>query len=340
MAADKKITIKDVAKMANVSVSTVSRVLNNAIDVNPNTRARILEIISKFEYKPNPAAKALVNKICRYVAVVVPNIYHSSISKIVQSIMNVCHENNFDVLLFDFCNNGVKERRFLQTLDDKLIDGIILITSTGEDSDIIQLASKLPTVAIERCVKSDIVDSVVCDEKKGMNLLVEHLTSYGHKKIAYINGLKESASAKRRLQAFLEATKRHDLLINPDYIVNSPWSLTGGRDVFTRLMKDGCDATAVICASDQIALGAIGAAYQLKINVPEQMSVVGFDNFEAGQVSVPPLTTLDYPSEGIGTYAATQLLRRINDMSVGCGEYVLDINILTRASVGSVGKID
>lgn len=333
----RKYTIRDIAARAHVSVSTVSRVINNAEDVNHNTRALVKELIREMNYKPNPAATALVGKSSRYVAVIVPNIHHSTISKTVQGIMKELQAEDFDVLLFDYDESVEKERHYYELLNRKMIDGLILITSIADETDIREISRKIPTVLIDRVIPGADIDSIVTDEDLGMELLVRHLVSLGHEKIGFINGEKGTSSADQRMESFRKAMTAEGLPLDDRHILHTSWSLTGGRDAFTRLMKNGCEATALIFASDQMALGALGAAYKLGLKVPGDISMVGFDNFKESEVSVPPLTTLDFPAHDVGTEAARCLLKKIG----GQGErqarkIVLPVSLLERDSAAPV----
>ncbi len=334
----KKYTIKDIARLANVSVSTVSRVLNDATDVNEKTRQNIKDIIEKVKYNPNPAAMALVNRKTKYVGVAIPSIHHSSISKTVQGIMRVLHEEGYDVILFDFDydESNALEKRYYETLDQKMIDGLIMITSVADDKDILITSNKVPTVLVERSIPESDITSIIVDENSAMLQIVDYLLRMGHQRIGFINGEKGTSSADRRLKSFEWAMKKRNLVVDADCVRHTKWSLHGGKDAFIELMSRQCQCTALVFASDQMALGAIGGAYEMQISVPEDISIVGFDNYEEGMVTNPPLTTMDYPSVEIGEIAARSVLEKIYDDQAEAKQYVLPLDILIRHSVKDI----
>ncbi len=335
----KHMTIKDVAAKTGVSVSTVSRVLNNAKDVNEKTRTKILQTIAEFNYKPNPAAKALVNQSNRFIGVLVPNLNHSVISRQVRGIMKEAQKNNVDVLLFDYDNDLSLEMRQLKLLSDKMLDGAIIITSIASDDSLLNLAKEMPIVLIECKLEGIEHDQVEMDDAYGMKLLINHLRSKGHEKIGLLMGEAGTNSADVRSSHFLKIMD--ELNVNypfREYLIDCPFSLMGGFYALQELVRNKPGVTAVIGATDQIAIGALGAAYQLGIKVPEQLSVVGYDNFDEGQISAPPLTTLSYPAERSGELATKYLFERINNPQKIIQKKVLPMFLLERMSVAAPRK--
>ena len=330
---NKRYTIKDIARMANVSVSTVSRVLNNASDVNDETRNRITRIIRTLNYNPNPAAMALVNRQSKYIAVVIPNVHHYAHSVMVQGIMDTMHEAGFDVLLFDYNESSEQEARYYSTLQKKMIDGIIMITSIAPDESIVSIAEKIPAVLIEREVDSPYADSVLIDEDDAMLKMVRYLKSMGHTRIGLINGEEGTTSAEYRSRSFRKTLSLEKLDFRPPCIQHTDWSLKGGKKALISLVDQGFDCTALICASDQLALGALGGAYEKNLHIPEDLSIVGFDNFEGGEISIPPLTTLDFPSREMGQMAANLILERIESNRTEPEKRILRAELLVRESV-------
>jgi LacI family transcriptional regulator len=225
------------------------------------------------------------------------------------------------------------EKRYFSFLDKKLIDGLIMIASIAEDWEILEMAKKIPTTLIERTIMDSDIDSVISDERCGMEQLIGYLVLNGHTKIGFINGEKGTSSADRRLKAFKVSMESAGLEYIEERVFHAKWSLNGGKETFIRMMENKCDVTAVICASDQMALGALGAAYKLGMSVPKDISIVGFDNFDEGEVSVPPLTTLKYPAFDIGVHAARCLIDRIGNNGKMAENYILPISLLERDSV-------
>ncbi len=332
----KKYTIKDIAKKAGVSVSTVSRAINNTDDINIETKYKINEIIKELNYNPNPAAKALVGRSSKYIAIIVPNIHHSVISKMVQGIMTKLEEYGFDVLLLDYNESREKEEYYCSIIDQKMIDGLIMITSIAKAEDILAISRKIPTVLIERIIESEDIDSVFIDEDSAMYQLLEYLKKKGHHNIGFINGEKGTSSAELRIKSYFESMNKLNLNYDENCIIHTNWSMLGGREAFNKLIKNKCECTAIVCASDQLAMGAIGAAYTLGISVPKNISILGFDNFDDGLISIPPLTTLDYPAYKMGEVAADCILEKIKDGRIKSKKIILPVSLIERDSVKSI----
>lgn len=333
MTENKKATIKSVAKLAGVSTTTVSRVLNESERVKPVTRAKVLEVMASMNYRPDPAAKALGGSKSHFIAMIVPNIINSSIIRIIQGVMEEIHSKEYELLLYDFNADARMEKQIFNELSEKIIDGIIMFTSLVSDSDIVKLSSNVPTVILEREVNGLNVDCLLADELVGMRILVNHLMSNGHRKVGLINGKRGTSTAKRRGEYFKAVMKENGLEITEKDIVDATWHYNSASDALRELLVKDNALTAIVCANDQIALGVLGVAYQLGIRVPEELSVVGFDNAEFGQYSVPPLTTLSHPAHQMGTLAASYLLDRIEDPSSTTVHRTLPLSLVERQSV-------
>lgn len=327
------VTIKDIARLCGVSVSTVSRVINHSPDVNEATRARVMQAIERMNYSPNPAAKALISKKSRLLGVIVPNLNHSVISRTVKGITQEAQKAGFDVLLFDYDNDPRIEVRQLELLGEKVLDGVISITSIAPAGLLLDLQQKLPLVLLERTLDGMELGTVQTDDDFGMKLLVSHLVELGHHTIGMLTGEVGTYSADRRTHYFLEHVSRFlpDFPVQ-DYLMDCAWSMQGGFVGLHELIRMRPDVTAVVCANDQIALGALGCAHQLGFSVPQELSIVGFDNFDESQYSVPPLTTLSFPAQRVGETAVKFLIERILNPNCPRHSRVLPLTLLQRKS--------
>lgn len=330
------VTIKDIAQMCQVSVSTVSRVINRSPHVNDTTRGRVLQAMERMNYSPNPAAKALISKNSRLLGVIVPNLNHSVISRMVKGIMQGAQRAGFDVLLFDYDNDPRIEVRQLELLGEKMLDGVISITSMAPAHMLLDLQDKLPLVLLERTLDGLELGSVQTDDDFGMKLLLSHLVELGHRRIGMLTGEAGTYSAGRRGRFFCGQMARllPDFPVR-DYLMDCDWSMQGGFVGLQELLRKQPDLTAVVCANDQIALGALGCAHQLGVRIPQDLSIVGFDNFDESQYSVPPLTTLSFPAQRLGETAVKFLLERIENPKSPKHNRVLPLTLLRRASTAA-----
>jgi DNA-binding LacI/PurR family transcriptional regulator len=332
------VTIKTVARESGVSISTVSRVLNNPDSVTYDKRARVLKAIESLRYVPNPVARALGNRKSGSIAIVVPTILNPFMSEVMTGVIEVLDEDSYDALLFDTNEQFERERLFKELLPSKMIDGAIFIGASGRELDFDPLSEKMPVALIARSELPDQVDSFIADEKQGMLRLVEHLYQLGHREIGHIGGAFGSTDAMRRFGFFKEALEELNLDWNSEYDAFSDWYIKGGHDAMLKLLKKQRRPTAIICATDLIALGALGAAHEAGVSVPGELSITGFDNGTSSPYLVPALTTLKYPNYRLGRLAARAVLRRMNTGHVKTLRKVIPVELIERKSTAAVPK--
>jgi LacI family transcriptional regulator len=330
--------IKDVAREAGVSITTVSRVLNNPDRVKRATRIKVQETIEKMNYRPDPIAQALVGQRGKYVAIMVPNLRNLAMISIIQGAMEELHVLGYEVLMYDFNSDARMEKQMIDMLLGKAIAGVIFFPSLATDEDLEKINNSIPLVVLERGTEDSEFDRVVVDEETGLRLLVKHLEGFGHKNIGMITGKAGTSIAERRKNCFRKVMSQQGFEINERWIIDTDWSMKGGADAFFELLSKDKDITGVICASDVIAQGVLGAAYQIGMNVPSDISVVGFDNIIEGELSVPPLTTLSYPTFQMGSIAARRLMEKISRRDSTPQSRVLPLSIVSRQSVAEPRK--
>jgi DNA-binding LacI/PurR family transcriptional regulator len=334
------VTITTVAKKAGVSISTVSRVLNNPDSVTLDKRQRVLESIEELQYVPNPVARALGSRKVGSIALVVPTILNPFMSEVMRGVIEVLDEDQYDALVFDANEQFDREKVFFEVLPQKMIDGAIFIGACGKELDFDALAEKMPVALIARSESPENVDSFIADEKQGMLRLVEHLYQLGHRDIGHIGGAFGTSDAMRRFTFFKEALSELDLHWSSEFSVFSDWYMKGGHDAMIKLLRKPERPTAIICATDLIALGALGAAHREGVKVPDQISVTGFDNAPSSPFLVPPLTTLKYPNYRLGRLAARAVLRRLRTTGgdVKRLDKVIPLELIERNSTAPVNS--
>ncbi len=334
----KPVTIKTVAERAGVSIATVSRVLNNPESVTEGKRARVAEIIDELQYVPNPIARALGNNRVETIAIVIPNITNPCLSVIVYGIMDELENAGYSALIYDTQEDADKTDRFIRNLPRKLISGVIIMTECGRSEPMREVARVTPMAVID-CPECDVpVDNFASDDAGGMLRLVQYLVDAGHTDIGLLAGDFTTASGPRRVRTFIDALETESVPYTKENVVTCGWSMSGGHAAFTKLMQRESPPSAVIAASDVIAIGALGAAHALGLRVPEDVSVAGFDNAPNGAFSVPPLTTLKYPGAGLGRMAARSVLRQLEDGVKPPVRKVLPLELLERKSCGPKRK--
>jgi len=310
-----KATIQDVAKYAGVSVATVSHVINNTHYVSPELSQRVDEAIRALNYQPNKLARALNRRDIPLLALIVPDIsnpYWSSFSRAVQDIADPCE---YSVIVCSSDGLYEREKRFLRSLSG-LIGGIIIHPYHVTLADVNQLiGGKIPVLILGDFISDEAQpqnwDQVASNNLESAQLVVEHLIGLGHRKIAFIQGPEGTPTSKRRLAGFLRALETAGIPVVDDLIVTGDYTHKGGYLAMKDLLNRHLRPTAVACANDLSALGALEAAKQMGLSIPQDLSIVGFDNIDEAALASPPLTTVHLSPRHIGKVAAETLIERM-----------------------------
>lgn len=307
-------TIKDIAREAGVSVTTVSRALNGYSDVNEKTRARIKKIAEELDYRPNALAKSLVMKKTRTIGVIISDLERNnakdSFSFEVLCGINVrANELDYDILLFSTNLNKQKQKNYSDLLRERNVDGAILQGLRIHDPYLKEVIErrKIPSVLIDIPVSGEWVGHVTTDNINGSRAAVQHLLSLGHRHIAMINGYEEASVSKERLSGYILALQEAGITYHPSYVYDGKFSEEGGGTSILRALEEHPEVTAVFCASDLMALGAIEALKETGRSVPGDISIVGYDDIPISSYCSPKLTTVWQDKYGMG-YQAAQLV--------------------------------
>ncbi len=318
-----RMTIKDIAQIAKVSPGTVSRVLNNKArgHMKLETKKRILEIIKELNYKPNLAARTLRKRQSKIVMVFVPDILNPFFTMVIRGIENAFMPKEYSLILFD-ANWDVRcnEKGYLKKLQKRhmsgLIDGIIV---GGFGIDVKPLLDPqwkhIPTVLITNDFNVEGFDIIMSDDYHGAYEAVQHLVELGHRRIAHIGGLKHpklTRGTEERRRGYCDCLRNFKIENREEYIVEDNYWMEDGYKAMNKLLRLKESPTAVFVASDFAAFGTIRAIVEAGLNVPEDISVVGFDDIVLSRLFVPSLTTVSQPIYKIGAKAASLLFKRIN----------------------------
>ncbi|GAA0342825.1 catabolite control protein A [Oceanobacillus oncorhynchi subsp. oncorhynchi] len=333
------ITIKDVAKKANVSIATVSRILNNKPGYTKETESKVLKVIEELGYHPNGLARGLINKRTHTIGVLVPKISSMLISGFLTGIEAAAHKYGSSVIVCHTELHGPKTTQYLNVLKEKQVDGIIYTSDllTEEHYQILKDMGK-PLVLLSSESHEFPVPYVKVNDRLAAYSATEYLIKKGHRKIGMISGLKEdSLAGQPRIDGFMQAMRAHQLPIKNEWIVPIGFKFEEGMKGFRQLVKQFPDITAVFAASDELALGILSAAYQMDIKIPDQLSVIGYDNLEIAEMSIPPLTTVAQPSEKMGKKAA-ELVFQMMVKKQPVESRIFPHEIIERNSVRTRGK--
>ena len=331
------ITIKDVARQANVSISTVSRVLNGLDRVSSKTRKKVLKVIEDMSYVPNNVAVSMVKKQTKMIVVMVPDIINPFYTSLIQGTEEVAKAMGYFTLVFSTNDDETEEREFFSGVLSKTVDGIITVSSS-KTLDFYKSFSK-PVVLVDRYIENCGLDGVVIDNFGGAYQAAKNLLEMGHKKIAIINGSLDFNIGKERLWGFEQALRDYKVPIISEYIKQGDWYEDNGYSSMVDLLKMSDPPTAVFASNNLICVGAIKALYDLNIRIGEEISIVGFDENELAEFTRPKITVVNRPTFKMGKTAARMLLDKIkgNRESDASQKITLSTELITR---GSVKKID
>ena len=318
------VTIRDVAKESGFSSTTVSIVLNNAPlarYIPATTKKRIERAAKKLGYRPNLFARSLRSKRSHTVGVMVFDITDPYCTPILRGIENSLYQSNFLPILTDAHNERSRFERYLEMLLDRRVEGLVLLAN-WLFLDINLLGdlekSSVPTAIISCELKTDAISSVIVDNEIGAHLALEHLYSLGHRKIAFIRGPKALADSAPRWKGIRNFAKESGLAIDSRLVVDLPESrdplssFEAGYKLTEDLLKQKRPFTAILAFDDLTAFGTIRALTKAGVRVPEQCSVVGFDDVATCAIYTPPLTTVRQPMESMGATAVSIVVDGIN----------------------------
>jgi DNA-binding LacI/PurR family transcriptional regulator len=330
-------TIKDIAKELGISVSTVSYALNGGPrTVSEDVRLQVLEVAKRLDYRPSRLAKSMVTGKSQTLGIVLPEVGEDAllspyIHMALNGITNEAGRLNQDLLLFSKQSPG----EMTNSLVDGRIDGAIFIAPCVTANTLKQ-ATKigLPCVAIS----GSLMDGVPClnsDNTRGMYDVLDHLYDLGHRRIAHIAGRLDQQDAWDRFYAFRQFHYDRGLPYSEDYVAKGQFMIGGGRDAFRELMQRTVRPTAIACANDEMAIGALLEAYSMGVSVPGDVSITGFDMSPKSATIYPPITTVRQPIEELGTIAVRHLLSLIAGQTVNPNT-ILPTALVIRESTASL----
>jgi LacI family transcriptional regulator len=307
-----KMRIKDVAHAAGVSTATVSHVLNKTRFVSEETRARVLHAIEGCNYYPNANARSLASGRSNTLGLLISDISNPFFPELVKSIETVAFERGHEVIL---ANTDYDDERTLSNVRrfiERKVAGVALMTSELDKDLIDELARcRVPVVFLDIGSAGICMSNIVVDYDAGISEAINHLHWLGHRRIAYVGGPSRLRSATKRLEAFRDSMAHQLPDATPLEIYEGDFRLEGGRRVAREMLTAGNLPTAVVVANDMMALGLMKEFYERGLNVPDDISIVGFDDIAFAELSNPPLTTICLPRVELGRKAVEALMATI-----------------------------
>ncbi|MFO7447164.1 MAG: LacI family DNA-binding transcriptional regulator [Ignavibacteriaceae bacterium] len=331
------ITITDIAKKANVSRMTVSRVLNGSGPVAAETAEKIKKIVKELNYHPNLIARSLSSQRTMTIGVVIPKteklFLDNYIAQTLSGITDMAQKNNYRIMLIQVNPPEEEKCDYLNFVRSKLFDGLILLKAKLNDPNLSKLAkSGFPYIMINYRRFGDNFNFVDSENVKGAELAVEHLYNKGHRKIAFVAGSMDEVNAKDRLKGYKNILKKHKLPFKEEYIIYGDFNKEKAFERSKKLLDQKDRPTAIFCSDDYMALGVIERIKQYKLSVPKDIAVVGFDNIEIGEFLKPALTTVKQPMYEIGKASSEALLGLIKKVKKSPVRIMLKTELIIRES--------
>lgn len=326
-------TLKQIAEVAGVHASTVSRVLRQQEPAEgwPASAARIRQIAQELGYRPNLVAAGLRTSRSYAIGVVIPRLTDVVIASLCQAIEEAATEAGYQILLATPPDEVDAQLRSVQLLTSRQIDGLIVSSIHRESPEMVAeiKASGVPVIAVNRSAGGEIPAVTVADRHGGF-LAAEHLISLGHRRIGVIAGPRHASTAWERTQGYLDALRRHGIEADESLVIHTDFEVQGGISGTHRLLNLPCPPTAIFSINDTAAIGVMGAARDRGLTIPEDLSLVGYNDIPLVSQLPVPLTTISSPAAPMGAVALQQLLRGLNGEEMA--SMTLPVSLVTRAS--------
>jgi LacI family transcriptional regulator len=306
-----KVTLEMVARAAGVSPSTVSRILNGTAVVSDDKRQTVDEAISRLGFVPNPVARGLAGGRTLSVGVVTQSIDSPFYGSGMRGIEAELDSAGYVPLFVSGHWSADEEGRAVDVLRSRRVDGIIVLTGRLGDTALRAHAKALPLVVVGRRLKAAGLFSLAFDNFEGGRLATHHLLALGHRRIAFISGDPKHPDAVERLRGHRAALEAAGIVHDPALVVPGAYHEESGLLAVERLLESRCPFTAIFAANDQMAFGAALGLYRRRLRVPEDVSLVGFDDLPAARYAIPPLTTVQHPAYEMGRLAAVAMLQML-----------------------------
>lgn len=309
------ITIKDIAKRAGVSVTTVSRALNGYTDIRAATRKRVLEVAESMNYRPSAVARSLVMKKSMTLGFIISEMSrtragHHFLFDVIYGVNDRAAELGYDVILSATDLDRQEEVPYIELCQRRQLEGVILAGARIRDPYLKEvLDSSIPCVLIDIPLTEENCSHVTLDNRKGARMAVEHLIAHCHRRIGFVNGDREAFVSQERLQGYRDAMTAEGLAMSPEPVWFGDFGVESGREGVRRLMEKHSDLTAVFCANDLMALGAMQELAALGKRVPQDVSVFGFDDIDLTRYVSPAISTVHQPRYRFGCEAVDALVR-------------------------------
>jgi LacI family transcriptional regulator len=330
--APERMDIRTIARAAHVSIATVSRTINNIPTVNPEIAKRVWDVIDKLDYFPNTQARALVSGRSKLFGLIVSEITNPFFPELIQGFEDIAVAHGYEILVSSTNYDPKRMSHCIRRMLERKVEGVAVMTFGIEEPLLDQLANrKVPLVFIDIGPPRPGISLLKVDYHRGILQGVQHLAALGHRDIAFISGPLTLHSAQSRRAAFCASLKECDLAPNPAWIIEGDHTMEGGIASMERLLA-GKMPTAVMCSNDMTAIGVLHKLYRAGLRVPDDLSVIGFDDIHISEVTIPPLTTVQMSRFELARAAVTALRTHVEQPQEAKREYNIQTDLIVRES--------
>jgi LacI family transcriptional regulator len=333
-----KVDIRDVAALARVSIATVSRTINYIPTVDPALAARVWKAVEELNYFPNTQARALVSGKSKLLGLIVSEITNPFFPELIHEFEQVAIARGYEILIGSTNYEPKTMERCARRMLERKVDGVAIMTFGVEEFVLDRFtAENIPITFIEAGAHRPNSDTLAVDYRAGIHEAVQHLAVLGHRRIGFISGPLSLHSAALRKQAFLDSLKSVGIAVNPDWLIEGNHTLDGGRDAMKKILANPDRPTAIMCSNDLTAIGVQHALFEANLKVPDDFSIIGFDDVHLAEYTIPPLTTVRMSCRELAEGAVKSLLSHIQPVdgrTGSAGKSVIQTRLIVRQTTG------
>lgn len=328
-------TIKDVARMAGVSTTTVSHVINKTRFVAEATQQKVLAAVDELNYAPSAVARSLKCNTTRTIGMLVTKSTNPFFAEVVHGVEEYCYGAGYTLILCNTEGNLEKQRDYLRMLSEKRVDGLLVMCSDLDQMllDLLERKNDLPMVIMDWGPESPHTDNILDNAENGGYIAAKHFIENGHKKIGCLSGQVDKSTCQERLKGFRKAMTEAELTVNDDWLLDGDFECESAVEAAQKFIAMEDRPTAIFCFNDIMAMALISTFEQAGLRVPDDISIIGYDNIDLAPYFSPPLTTVHQPKRRLGKKAIEILLERVKDKNHERQTFEMTPKLVERKSV-------
>lgn len=331
-------TMKDIARLAKVSTSTVSHVINNSRFVSEEIREKVQRVVKELNYTPSALARSLKINETKTIGMLVTATSNPFFAEVMAGVEQYCQQHQYNLIIATTNGDAERLHHHLQMLIQRKVDGLLLMCGDSRLNFAESLNISLPLVVLDWWFTELNADKIFENSISGGYIATKTLIEAGHSKIGIITGNLKKSLAQNRLEGYKQALTKANIPINTNWIIESHFDFSGGVSGMEALLTQTDKPTAVFACSDTIAVGAYQAIWQHGLNVPADISIIGYDDIELAKYLSPPLSTISQPKAELGKLAVETLLKRIRSESIEFQTIMLEPELVLRNSIRHINK--